>query len=105
MTEPPQVKHLIKQLLQIPSEAMSLHLLTVMPTMNCAASTHKKAWANATDSYSEPFIRKNANKKTWIFNEETCEYNPPVPAPSDMSDHGKVYEWDDDTLSWIYLGG
>ena len=50
MTEPPQINHLIKQLLQIPSEAMSLHLLTVMPTMNCAASTHKKAWAPSSGS-------------------------------------------------------
>ena len=49
MTEPPQVKHLTKQLLHHPSEAMSLHLLTVTPTMNCAA-THKKAWVPSSGS-------------------------------------------------------
>lgn len=34
---------------------------------------------------------------SWIFNEETCNFDPPVPYPSDE----KVYNWDENTVSWI----
>ena len=34
---------------------------------------------------------------SWIFEEETCTYIPPVPYPMD----GKQYTWDENTISWI----
>ena len=34
---------------------------------------------------------------SWIFNEDTCRFDPPEPYPDD----GKVYYWDEDTLSWV----
>jgi hypothetical protein len=33
---------------------------------------------------------------SWILNEETCRWDPPVPYPSD----GKRYSWNEDTVSW-----
>lgn len=33
---------------------------------------------------------------SWVFNEETCAFDPPVPRPTD----GK-YRWDETTLSWV----
>ena len=33
---------------------------------------------------------------SWILNEDTCLWDPPVPYPSD----GKYYEWDEETTSW-----
>lgn len=34
---------------------------------------------------------------SWILDDETCLWNPPVEKPSD----NKFYKWDEDTLSWI----
>lgn len=33
---------------------------------------------------------------SWLLNEETCLWASPVPYP----DNGKMYEWDEETLSW-----
>ena len=33
---------------------------------------------------------------SWIFNESTCQYEPPTPMPTD----GKGYIWDEYTTSW-----
>ena len=34
---------------------------------------------------------------SWIFNEETCRFEAPVPYPSD----GKFYVWDEPTTNWV----
>ena len=34
---------------------------------------------------------------SWVLNEDTCLYDPPVPYPND----GKFYEWDEETQSWV----
>lgn len=34
---------------------------------------------------------------SWLLNEQTCLWNPPVPAPTD----GKRYAWDEATTSWV----
>lgn len=36
---------------------------------------------------------------SWIFDEETCSFKPPVPRPID----GKPYRWDEATTSWIEI--
>ena len=33
---------------------------------------------------------------TWVFNDETCSFIPPVPMPDD----GNSYNWNDETVSW-----
>lgn len=33
---------------------------------------------------------------SWVLDEATCLWNPPVPIPTD----GKKYMWDDATVSW-----
>ena len=33
---------------------------------------------------------------SWVLNETTCQWEAPVAYPDD----GKVYEWDEDTVSW-----
>lgn len=35
--------------------------------------------------------------ESWILNEETCLWEPPVPRPED----GKIYNWNEETLTWI----
>jgi hypothetical protein len=34
---------------------------------------------------------------SWILNEDTCLWDPPIPYPND----GKRYEWSEDSLSWV----
>ena len=34
---------------------------------------------------------------SWVFNETTCGFEPPVPRPND----GKFYLWDEPTTSWV----
>ena len=34
---------------------------------------------------------------SWVFNETTCTYNPPVPYPED----GGIYVWDEDFTNWV----
>lgn len=34
---------------------------------------------------------------SWVLNEETCIWEPPIPYPTD----DKLYKWDESTLSWI----
>lgn len=35
--------------------------------------------------------------ESWVLNEETCLWESPVPYPED----GKVYYWNEDSLTWI----
>jgi hypothetical protein len=37
---------------------------------------------------------------SWIFNEETCFFNAPVPDPTTDTD---LYQWDEATLSWVKI--
>lgn len=37
------------------------------------------------------------NWASWTFNEDLCGYEPPTPRPND----GKVYRWDEPTVSWV----
>lgn len=36
---------------------------------------------------------------SWIFNEETCSFQSPIPYPTD----GKIYEWNENLSSWYEL--
>jgi len=47
------------------------------------------------DSVRDAFIFKNSYS-SWILNEDTCQWEPPVPMPSD----GKIYTWNEATTSW-----
>ena len=34
---------------------------------------------------------------SWELNEDICQWNAPIPYPDD----GKMYNWDEDTTSWL----
>jgi hypothetical protein len=36
---------------------------------------------------------------SWLLNEETCNWEPPVPYPND----GERYMWDEGTASWVLI--
>lgn len=35
--------------------------------------------------------------ESWTLNETTCRWQAPVPYPQD----GRIYQWDEDTTTWI----
>lgn len=35
--------------------------------------------------------------QSWLLNEDTCRWEPPVPYPN----NGEMYVWDEETTSWI----
>jgi hypothetical protein len=35
--------------------------------------------------------------ESWLLNEDTCQWVPPVPYPDD----GKMYRWNEDSVSWV----
>ena len=37
---------------------------------------------------------------SWVLDEATCQWNSPVPYPSD----GKNYRWNEESLSWVEIG-
>lgn len=36
---------------------------------------------------------------SWVLNEETCLWEPPIPKPDD----GKMYYWDEEKLGWVEI--
>lgn len=52
----------------------------------------KLSWQNQVKS-----VWSQTGFASWIFDEETCSFKPPVPRPID----GKPYRWDEATISWI----
>jgi hypothetical protein len=56
------------------------------------------------DSY-ERIVKQTYCKETWegptswVFNEETCEFDPPVAYPTD----GNKYVWDENILNWVMV--
>ena len=39
----------------------------------------------------------NSGFASWVFDEETCSFKPPIPYPND----GKPYTWDEAATSWL----
>ena len=48
------------------------------------------------DAERDAFIPKK-KYDSWVLNEDTCVYDPPVAYPSD----GKNYEWDETINNWV----
>ena len=36
---------------------------------------------------------------SWTLNEDTCQWEPPTPQPSD----GNTYDWNEDTQQWVLV--
>ena len=36
---------------------------------------------------------------SWLLSEDTCLWDAPIPYPDD----GKMYDWDEDTTSWVEI--
>jgi hypothetical protein len=59
----------------------------------------RKNFAGIGDTYDEARDAFIAVKPypSWILNEQTCRWQPPIPHPGD----GAFYVWDEDALQWM----
>lgn len=48
------------------------------------------------DPYRNAFIPPKLFP-SWVLNESTCLWDPPIPYPSD----GQLYTWDEESLCWV----
>ena len=75
------------------------------PTYQYIDGVAKEVWDITPMTTEEITIKQNDVKTywaengfaSWTFNEITCAFDPPSPCPVD----GKMYRWDEETLSWI----
>lgn len=60
----------------------------------------RKNYAGVGYSYDESRDAFIPPKKfeSWILDEESCNWVPPFEAPAE---EGKIFVWDEDTISWI----
>ena len=49
------------------------------------------------DATRDAFVPPKPQEGTWVFNEDTCQWERPLPMPKD----GKIYNWDEATQSWV----
>ena len=77
------------------------------PTYQLIDGVVKEVW-DVTSMTAEEITIKQNNVKTywiengfasWVFNETTCLFDPPLPCPVD----DKMYRWDEASLSWIEI--
>jgi hypothetical protein len=50
------------------------------------------------DSERDAFIPPKPFE-SWVLNEESCLWNPPIPQPTD----GKPYKWDESITNWVEI--
>lgn len=51
------------------------------------------------DATRDAFVPPKPQEGTWVFNEDTCQWERPLPMPKD----GKTYNWDEATQSWVKI--
>jgi hypothetical protein len=62
--------------------------------------TEEEKLAHQNEVKQEWASRPNSEYlKAWVFNEETCSFDPPIPMPND----GKQYFWQGVSNSWVEL--
>ena len=64
---------------------------------------HVRQMTNAEKTLKQNEVKENwANNNgfpSWVFNEITCSFGPPIPYPND----GKNYNWDEETTQWVEI--
>lgn len=78
-----------------------LNVLNLGGTWKQTSYNHnfRKNYAIIEGTYSQTLDAFIAPKPydSWILNESTCQWDPPIAYPND----GKTYYWDEDTQEWV----
>lgn len=67
------------------------------------SNSFRKNYASIGYSYDEERDAFIAPKiyNSWILNENTCQWESPVPYPRGESDDSIAWAWDDNLISWV----
>ena len=61
----------------------------------------RKNYAGVGYTYNEALDAFIPPKRfeSWVLNEESCNWEPPIPYPTD----GQMYTWDENTVAWVLV--
>lgn len=90
---------------RIPAPSIGVYEVNDGVTYEWDNGVVKDVWHIRPMTDDERTAKQNKVKETWatvgfgswIFNEVTCSFDPPVPMPND----GKRYEWNEDNQNWV----
>lgn len=84
-----------------PSEWVQTSYNTVLGKHTGGKQPLRKNFAGIGYTYDATRDAFIAQKKyaSWVLNEETCDWEPPVPVPNDAM--SKDYMWSEETVSWV----
>jgi hypothetical protein len=54
------------------------------------------------DSVRDAFIPPKPPYPSWVLDEDTCQWDAPVPLPSARLE-GEMYDWDEESLAWVFV--
>lgn len=83
----------------------SLGGVWVQTSYNTFANKHSLGGTPTRKNYASPGFVYDQERDafippkpfdSWILNEETCQWEPPIPYPED----GDIYNWNEDAQSW-----
>jgi hypothetical protein len=89
--------------LKNPSEWVQTSYNTIAGKHTLGKTPLRKNYANIGDTYDakrDAFIPPKPFK-SWVLDEETCQWESPIPYPQD----GNFYEWDEKTQNWQQIEG
>lgn len=109
---------IVQQVLVIEQEMVNTGLFGdpsrwIQTSYNTRAGVHKfgkeplrKNYAGIGFKYCrqrDAFIPPKPPFKAWILNEDTCQWEPPIPYPVGPEHEGKIYMWKDEVDNWVAL--
>jgi hypothetical protein len=65
----------------------------------------RKNYAGIGDTYDESrdaFIAPQPYP-SWVLDEDTCQWEAPIPYPEVLEGSAELYDWDEETIQWIRI--
>jgi hypothetical protein len=69
---------------------------------NASFRKHYAGIGYTYDSERDAFIPPKTYP-SWVLNEDTCQWEAPVPKPDDVDFPVRYYRWQEETVSWIEI--
>lgn len=74
------------------------HTRWVQTSYSCSFRKNFAGPGSTYDVQRDAFIPEKL-LPSWVLNESTCKWEPPVPYPSD----GKLYAWSEENVAWVEI--
>ena len=91
---------------RVPPPALGVYEKNQTCSYEIVDGVYQDVWASEEISDEEKLARQNEIKKifaetlnysSWIFDEKTCTFYPPVTPPDD----NQIYDWDEKNTQWV----